>query len=96
MKVRSTPTDPDLKAEVIAILLRGWDAAPPQGVPLGPHGLAHGLMECFDPDGPARLWREHERWLRQMARTWGWTPDTEGPDGAMGFYAEHCAAFGDR
>ncbi len=90
------PDGPDLKNETAAVLLAGWSAEPPPGVPLGPHGFGGGLLECYSPGGMAALWRQHADWLRAQAAVWGWTPTCLGPDGVRRFFAEALAWEGDR
>lgn len=87
---RQTTAVPDLKAQAVAVLLGSWGSKPPPNVDAGPHGFGSGMLECFRPDGPARLWRLHEPYLRQIAATWNWTPHHVGPDGVRRFYAEAC------
>jgi hypothetical protein len=80
---------PDLKNETIGVLLAGWGATLPPDVNPGAHGFGGGMLELLT-DGPADLWKEHEAFLRSVARTWGWTPTVETPRGLM-FYAEALA-----
>lgn len=94
MRLRQQPGTPDLKAETIAVLLAGW-GAPDAPEPSEP-GFGGGFLTLLDPDGPATLWRQHEAWLRERAKAWGWTPQVIGPDGVHRFWAEPLAAgFGD-
>jgi hypothetical protein len=89
MKARRMPTAPDVSPSVLAILLDGWGATPP--VPCPFRGFAGGFGMLAGQDGPATLWRQHETYLRQVARTWGWSPQWVGADGVRRFYGEHCA-----
>jgi hypothetical protein len=83
---------PDLKADTIAVLLGGWSANPPDGVPPGPPGFGQGFIDLYEDAGIVRLWRQHARFLRATAKAWGWEPQFELPDGRRGHYAEHVAA----
>jgi hypothetical protein len=87
---------PDLQVETVAVLLGGWCAEPPVGVPRGPHGFGGGFLELYDIGGIAKMWREHEAWLREHARVWGWEPRLVGPDGVRRFYAEAAVWENDR
>lgn len=93
MKPKARTAAPDLKPETVAILLRGWDAYPPE--PPGPHGFGGGFAALCNRDDMTALWREHEVWLRDVARRWGWTPRVLGQDGRRRFYAEHIAVGGE-
>ena len=88
MKLRA-PATPALKSDTVAILLGGWAALPPDPCE---SGFTGGMLELFDPNGPATLWRTHEVYLRAVARRWGWTPRHVGPDGVARFFGEHLAA----
>ena len=84
---------PDLKPETVAVLLAGWSANPPPDVTAGPHGFGGGFLELYDVGGIARLWREHEAWLREQAAAWQWEP-TYTLNGVPMFYAESVANGG--
>jgi hypothetical protein len=90
--VKGAADRPDLKAEVVAILLAGWGAQPPAGVDPGPPGFGQGMFEAFE--APAALWCQHERFLRATAKAWGWAPSFTLPDGTPAFWAEAEAAEG--
>ena len=89
MAIRRNTGVPNLKADVVAILLGGWSADSPEPCP---HGFGGGFLDLLERDGPATLWRQHEAWLRERAKAWGWTPQVTGPDGRLRFWAEHLAA----
>ncbi len=81
---------PDLSPEVIAILLGGWGATPPEPSIPNP-GFAGGFYELASghtSGAAADMWREHEEFLRDTARGWGWEPSIPGPGGRLLFYAE--------
>ena len=81
MRLKTPPAAPDLKVQAIAILPRGFGADPPPEVPPGAFGFGSGMLELWRPGGMARLWRQHEAWLRQRAAEWHWAPVCVGPDG---------------
>jgi hypothetical protein len=84
---------PDLKPETVAVLLAGWGAEPPASVPQGPRGFDGNFLTLYDAGGIARLWREHETWLRAQAAEWNWSPAFT-LDDRMLFYGEYVAASG--
>lgn len=90
MATRRDIETPNIKAETVAVLLAGWGAPiPPE--PSEP-GFGGEFITLYEHGGAARLWRQHERWLRGKAEVWGWTPQIVGPDGHRRFWAEHVAA----
>ena len=91
MATRRHPEVPDLKPEVIAILLAGWSA--PMAPEPSPVGFSSGLLDLFDGH-TADIWTEHEQWLREKARQWGWEPSHVAPDGRRVFYGELCVIEG--
>jgi hypothetical protein len=93
-RVRGAEMRPALSVEVVAILLRGWSAQAP--VRDDYTGFSGGFVDLYDADGPAQLWRQHERFLRATAKAWGWEAQDELPDGRRVFAAELCAIEGIR
>ncbi len=83
---------PDLGASTVALLLAGWSASPPENVPRE-HGFTAGFLELYAVDGIATLWRQHETWLRQKAKSWDWVPGFTHNGTAM-FYGERAVASG--
>lgn len=92
---RPNEVAPDLRPRAVAVLLHGWGAEPPADVPRDAHGFGGGFLDLYT-EGPGALWREHEAWLRGIARAWQWQPETAGPDGIRRFYGEHLAVYGGR
>jgi hypothetical protein len=89
MATRRYSAAPALKPETIAVLLAGWGVEAPEP---GPHGFGGGVLELFLPDvGPARLWRQHEAYLRSVAARWNWAPTIEAPNGRKLFWGEAVA-----
>jgi hypothetical protein len=86
---RDTETPP-MSYDTAAILLGGWGAAPPAGVDRQ-FGFGGQMLEAFEAGGVARLWREHERFLRATAARWDWAPPYRGPDGVLRYHGEACA-----
>ena len=89
MRLRQQPGAPDLKPETVAVLLLGWGAPDPPE-PSEP-GFGGGFLDLLEPGGAARLWRQHEAFLRETARRWGWEPTYKAPDGRMLYEAEAVA-----
>jgi hypothetical protein len=88
MRRRRTDTaPPPLKPSVVALLLRGWGTEAPEP---SAHGFGGGQLEVFERDGVARLWNDHEPFLRATAQRWGWEPDTVTAHGVR-FHAEALA-----
>ena len=88
-RLRSSGTAvPDLRPDVIAILLAGWGAEPPVPGPF--RGFGGGFMRLASEHegGAAALWRQHEFYLRHVAREWNWSPTFELPNGNLGFFGE--------
>ena len=90
MATRRNTNAPNLKPETCAVLFAGW-STPDAPEPSEP-GFGGGFITLLEPDGPATLWRQHEAWLRERAKAWGWAPTVKGPDGRLRFWAEHLAA----
>lgn len=93
-RIRSSATAvPDLSSGTISILLAGWGAKPPKGMPRQ-HGFGGGFIRLAieHEAGAAALWRQHEGYLRHVAREWGWQPTVELPNGGLGFFGEAAAA----
>ena len=84
---------PDLAPETVAILLGGWSANPPLAAPSRPGGVDHDFLTLYDIGGIAKLWCQHEVWLREQARLWGWQPTFMLRDVAM-FFGEYVANDG--
>ena len=74
-----------------AVLLSGWGAPPLGGAEQ--HGFAGGFLELFEGNnkGIARLWRQHERYLRHEAARFGIEPESETDDGRIVFFGELAA-----
>lgn len=77
---------PPLGDSAAAIVLDGWGAHPPSGRCVDEAGL----FELFQQheDGIGRLWREHERWLRDVAAAWHIAPGFVLADGRALFFGE--------
>jgi hypothetical protein len=89
---RGRPEVPNLSNDVLAILLAGWGADPPTGVPRTP-GFGGGMMALAvtGGPGPGGLWQRHEAYLRRLAAEWGWPPTWVCRDGVLRYYGEACA-----
>jgi len=75
-----------------AVLLRGWSQEQP---PVDCADDSHTtFFDLFDPRDMARLWREHEFYLRGVAQQWGWRPTVPVPDGRVLFYGEAANVLG--
>ena len=75
MKRREQATGmPDLKPETVAVLLGGWSADPPPELPRSSPDDDQHYLQLYGIGGIAKLWREHEGWLREQARLWGREP----------------------
>ena len=89
MAIRRETHVPNLCPCTIAILLRGWCVDPP--VPCGDE--AHpGFLDLYTHEESVGIWRQHESYLRDVARRWGWAPTVEVPDGRRMFVAEAVVA----
>ena len=89
---RQTIGAPELKPEVVAVVLAGWTARPPDAVDADPHGCAE-LFALFGEReaGIVQQWHAHEAYLRAVAEEWGWEPETECRDGVQRFWGEALA-----
>ena len=90
MRLRHQQDVPDLAPRTIAVLLHGWTSEQPPETSAH-DGFEGGFIDLYDIGGIARLWREHEHYLRDVARRWGWEPTYRAPDGRMLFEAEAVA-----
>ena len=92
MRLKTSNQAPDLSAATVAVLLKGWCAEPPEGIPRQ-HGFGGGFLELYNIGGIAALWHEHEGWLRAQAAEWGWEPTFTLGEVPM-FYGEYVANGG--
>lgn len=97
LKANGPAPRPNLSNDTIAVVLGGWTADPPAGVPRT-HGFGSGMGPLYYTRGPegcgagaAACWRQHEVYLRQVAAAWGWAPRHRAPDGTLAYYGEAIA-----
>ena len=90
---RSTHAEqPPLSAAVAVVALAGWGTEPAEG--MGDRGGLFTLaMEPDRDDGFARLWRDHEPYLRAEAARRGITPEFCMDGCAPMFFAERVSRF---
>jgi len=93
VKLKTHSQAPPLSPNTTAILLGGWCAVPPAAVANHPDDVDHAYLVLYNIDGPAMLWRQHEPWLLEEARRWGWEP-THLHNGRLLYYGEFLAAGG--
>jgi hypothetical protein len=70
----------------VAILLSGFGTPPLDGVKH--HGFGGGFIDLFDDESTARLWQQHEPFLRAEAARYGIQPEFEADNGTLLFYGE--------
>jgi hypothetical protein len=68
--IRREQRVPDLAPRTIAVLLHGWTSQEP---PETSHheGFEGEFLTLYEIGGIARLWKQHEAFLRETARRWG-------------------------
>jgi hypothetical protein len=79
---------PNPRSDVAAILLGGFGTPPLDGVKH--HGFGGMFFQLYEDgdEGIARLWRDHEQYLRSEAMRYGIQPAWDTGDGTLLFYGE--------
>jgi hypothetical protein len=94
VKLKTNSQAPPLSRDTTAVLLGGWCAVAPPTVTDDPQHVEHQFLTLYAVGGIARLWLQHEKWLRAQAAEWGWSPQFT-HDGTQMFYGERAVLTGE-